>query len=213
MNVSEFVNLCLRQSGDAYVYGVEVSPSNPDPKAFDCSELVEWACARLGVKPTMPDGSWAQYEHCKAAGLATSVINGIHTYGALLFRGTGIGNPASEHVAISLGNGHTDEARGRAYGVNTFDANGRTWHAAALIPGLDYSARPPTQPAPVSVIGDSEMILVADASTGAFYLLTGHGLTYLHSPTDTDRLVARLGPVIQLGSDTLSTLPGYIPPK
>jgi len=34
--VDQFVNLCLRQVGDRYVFGAETSMSDPDPKVFDC---------------------------------------------------------------------------------------------------------------------------------------------------------------------------------
>jgi cell wall-associated NlpC family hydrolase len=41
------------------------------------------------------------------------------------------------HIAISLGDGRTMEARGRKYGVGIFDnAAGREWTAAGTIPGL-----------------------------------------------------------------------------
>lgn len=140
VHVSEFVNLCLRQTGDRYVYGAEVAPSNPDPNVFDCSELLEWAGARLGVSPRIPDGSWAQLAHCRAAGLGRTIDQGIRTYGALLFMGA----DGADHVAVSLGNGSTIEARGRAYGVGSWTALQRPWSAAALIPGLAYDGPAPT---------------------------------------------------------------------
>ena len=46
--VDAFVELLLSQDGDRYIFGHEVSPSDSDPDAFDCSELVQWAEA--GVK-------------------------------------------------------------------------------------------------------------------------------------------------------------------
>lgn len=128
------------QAGDPYVFGAEASPNNPNPRRFDCSELVEWACGRLGVSPRMPDGSKAQKAHCQSHKTLITVDQGIHTAGALLFRMSG--NPT--HVAISRGNGQTIEARGRAYGVGTFSAYGRRWTHAGRIPGVLYG-----QPAPV----------------------------------------------------------------
>jgi hypothetical protein len=41
-------------------------------------------------------------------------------------------------VAISLGDGRTIEARGSAYGVGIFSANGRGWTAGGLVPGMKY---------------------------------------------------------------------------
>lgn len=132
----QFLTLLLSQDGDKYVFGVEVSPSDTNPSAFDCSELVQWACARLGVVPTMPDGSWLQARHSTPI----TVAEGISTPGALLFKFssnplTG-GRPNSAHVAVSQGNGRTIEARSSAYGVGQFTSVGRGWTHAALVPGI-----------------------------------------------------------------------------
>ena len=40
------------------------------------------------------------------------------------------------HIAISLGNGKTMEARGKDYGVGVFSAQNRGWTAGGLIPEL-----------------------------------------------------------------------------
>lgn len=129
------------QSGDPYIFGAETRPGDRNPRAFDCSELVEWACRLLDVQPRMPDGSWIQREHCQRHGTLIPVSRAINTTGALLFRMTG--NPT--HVAISMGNGRTIEAMGRAYGVGQFNARGRNWTHGGLIPGVayDFPAPPP----------------------------------------------------------------------
>jgi cell wall-associated NlpC family hydrolase len=44
--------------------------------------------------------------------------------------------PAGAHVAISLGDGRTIEARGRKWGVGTWEAGNR-FEYAAVIPGLE----------------------------------------------------------------------------
>lgn len=132
-SVYDFVATALAQAGDTYQYGAEASLSDPDPDAFDCSELVQWACARVGV--TFPDGSGNQYAACQRAGLLISISKAVSTRGALLFEGPG----GSTHVAISLGDGRTIEARGRAYGVNVFSAANRPWSGAGLIPGMSYA--------------------------------------------------------------------------
>jgi putative chitinase len=152
----ELLDLLLTQDGDPYVFGFEVSPSDSNPKAFDCSELVEWGCARLGVTPTMPDGATYQVRHCQKYGLIIPVKQAIQTPGALLFAFsddpfTG-DRPDHAHVAVSQGNGKTFEARGRAYGVGTFNAAGRGWTHAGKVPGLNYgeseTSRPPVTTAP-----------------------------------------------------------------
>lgn len=124
---SAFVALCQKQAGDIYVFGAEASLSDPDPDAFDCSELIEWALARLGI--AFVDGSVNQIARAKPI----SVPEAIRTRGALLFRP---GSP--NHIAVSLGNGKTIEARGRKYGVGNFDANTKRFTRGGLVPGLQY---------------------------------------------------------------------------
>ncbi|MBF0337475.1 MAG: hypothetical protein HQL05_06540 [Nitrospirae bacterium] len=140
----ELLNLVKSQEGDIYKFGVEVSLSDSNPSAFDCAELVEWACARLKIEPTMPDGSWIQAKHCKDHGKLIDVQQAYTIPGALLFKFSSNpfegDRPRHSHVAISLGNGKTFEARGEDYGVGTFDsAESRGWTHAARIPGITYS--------------------------------------------------------------------------
>jgi len=144
-HVNEFVNACLAQKGDRYIFGTEASPLDPNPDAFDCSELVEWAAARVGVLPKVPDGAYYQWRHGKNHEKSISVAEGIRTFGALLFMGdgTGVGRDAITHVAISLGNGTTIEARGAKWGVGVWSAE-RGFDFACLIPGLDYGKNGPT---------------------------------------------------------------------
>lgn len=125
--VDQFVALCLQQAGKSYVFGAEASPSEPNPRAFDCSELVEWACARVGISPKFPDGTDAQEAHCRRNGTLLSVSAAVNTKGALLFQ--------QGHVAISLGNGSTIEAMNPSRGVTKGNANGRGWTTGAKIPG------------------------------------------------------------------------------
>lgn len=124
----EFVQKALAQRGDRYVFGAEVNLNDPNPNTFDCSELVQWAAHQAGV--TVPDGTMNQVPFFRQKGTEISVDKALRTRGALLFR--------PGHVAISLGDGRTIEARGRAYGVNIFSAQGRGWTSGALIPGLKY---------------------------------------------------------------------------
>jgi hypothetical protein len=120
--IDRFVALALQQAGKTYRFGAEASPSDPNPRAFDCSELVEWCAARVGISPKVPDGSAAQKAHCKSI----SVAQAIKTKGALLF--------LPGHVAISLGNGKTIEAMNPTNGVRQGNAAGR-FSSAGLIPG------------------------------------------------------------------------------
>lgn len=130
-SVSAFVNRCISQSGDTYIYGAETNLADSNPSAFDCSELIEWACAQVGVY--MPDQSTAQINYAKSKGMGLTVAEGLNTYGAILYYSGG------PHIAVSLGNGETIEAVGTGYGVRKMPA-GRSfsWTAAARIPGMRY---------------------------------------------------------------------------
>lgn len=153
---ADFVKVLLSQVGDPYIYGYEVNLNDPNPPAFDCSEFMEWGAHRVGLY--LPDGSTAQFLYCRDHGLAVSIEKAIATPGALLFRGYN----GSEHVACSLGNGETVEAKGRAYGVVRTTAYGRDWNCAALIPDLDYSvAPPPIVPVPVQVTKEDDEQMIA----------------------------------------------------
>ncbi|MCU1430043.1 MAG: hypothetical protein JWL83_4043 [Actinomycetia bacterium] len=134
-----FLQNALAQNGDAYVYGASTSPTDTNPTAFDCSELVKWAAGRAGV--TVPDVAQNQYLWLKNQGKLMPVEQAIKTPGALLFSfssepAPGNMYPAHAHVAISLGNGKTIEARGSAYGVGIFDATTSRFNYAGAIPGL-----------------------------------------------------------------------------
>jgi cell wall-associated NlpC family hydrolase len=133
-----FVQSALAQAGDPYVWGASASPTDPNPTAFDCSELTRWAAKRAGVD--LPDGSWLQYLSLKQQGATIPVAQALQTPGALLFSFSsepvaGGGRPSRAHVAISLGDGRTIEARGSKYGVGSFDAANR-FQYAAVVPGL-----------------------------------------------------------------------------
>lgn len=130
-SVDDFVYQALKQAGDRYIFGAEARKSDADPNVFDCSELVEWACAQVGVN--IPDGSGNQRNFCWSKGGKISTEQAIRTRGALLF--------ANGHVAISLGNGKTIEAVNRSYGVRIMNARGRSsvsWIGGGLIPGMRY---------------------------------------------------------------------------
>lgn len=139
--LGRFLEAALAQSGDRYVYGAEAD-GKADPTAFDCSELVQWAADRAGVQ--VQDGAANQYLQMKAAGAVISPEQAARIPGALLFRFDveppgGPGGRGTAHVAISLGNGKTIEAKGSEYGVGEFDVGRRFTHAA-YVPGLSDPA-------------------------------------------------------------------------
>lgn len=149
--LDQLLAVAFAQSGKPYRFGFEVSPDDPDPAAFDCSELWEWTGHQIGLAPPLPDGSWNQCTHVRDHGLLLPIDNAIATKGALLFKFssdpfTG-SRPKSAHVALSLGNGQTFEARSSELPVGKYSSAGRGWTHAGLIPGLIYPAPPPAAPA------------------------------------------------------------------
>jgi cell wall-associated NlpC family hydrolase len=133
--LARLIDVAATQVGKPYVFGAEAALDDPDPTAFDCSELTQWAAHQAGL--TLPDGAAGQYRYCRNAGTTMSVGQALRTPGALVFSFDGEpgptgGEPAKAHVAISLGDGRTVEAKGRAYGVVVTDAADRFNFAAAV---------------------------------------------------------------------------------
>jgi cell wall-associated NlpC family hydrolase len=135
-----FVDDALAQAGDSYVFGANVDLHNPNPTSFDCSSLVEWSAAQVGID--LPRTSYGQYLALQQQGATISVEQALHTRGALLFDFStpptpGGGRPSTAHVAISLGDGRTIEAMDTQHGVLTATANTQRFNYAAVVPGLD----------------------------------------------------------------------------
>lgn len=131
------------QHGKPYLWGGKPSASDANPPGADCSGFTNWVVQRCGL-PTLGQwgGTWAAKAACQNAGTIISVAQGLATAGALL----GMDYPSEQHIAFSAGNGTTEEARGKAYGIGSWPAAGRPWNWAALVPGCDYQhiTAPPT---------------------------------------------------------------------
>jgi hypothetical protein len=210
--VRAFLDAALAQTGDPYVWASEADVGDADPTEFDCSELAQWAAGQVGVE--LPDGSWLQYLELKEQGAVVPVEQAVHTPGALLFSfdrepTPGGGRPGSAHVAISLGDGTTIEARGTRYGVGSWETGDR-FQYAAIIPGVDGTGGvPPAAPVAAVVASvpppvDTDQDGVADPyemSAGTNPLLadsdadgltdgfeSGHGTNALGLDSDTDGL-------------------------
>lgn len=128
-----------RYVGLPYIMGAEadLDPNGPDPEALDCSELIQVACSRNGV--TMPDGHWNQWALCRHEGTLIPVEEAVETAGALLFFYDGT---TEGHVAFSQGDGTTFEARGKNWGVGSWQARRGFFNYGALIPGVLYGISP-----------------------------------------------------------------------
>jgi cell wall-associated NlpC family hydrolase len=182
----QFVAIAQAQKGDTYVFGAEASLDDADPDSFDCSELTQWAAHQVGV--TIPDGAMYQYLEMKNEGQLMSVDEALQTKGALLFYFSSEptpsgGRPSSAHVAISLGDGRTIEAKGTGYGVNEFPAEGR-FNYAGVIPEMGGAATSglttlaTSMPAPADTDSDQ------DGLSDAFEQMVG--LDPLASDSDGD---------------------------
>jgi len=163
----------IAQKGDGYVFGSEVPLTADDSANWDCSELVEWSCAKAGVKPKVLDGAFNQWVQIKQSNGLMNVSEALRTRGALLFvgDGTGSGRDAITHVAFSLGDGTTIEARGSKWGVGCWTASGR-FNFAGRITGVDYSP------------GKRRLGPLAESKVPLF-----PGITKLHSTGDAVRQV------------------------
>jgi hypothetical protein len=131
-SASDFVRIAMSQVGKEYIFGAEANPNDSNPRAFDCSELVEWAVKRAGGN--IVDGAANQFNYCKQHGTVISVQQALRTPGALLFyRNLG-------HVMISLGDGRVVEAGNSRVGVVVRPASvhGNNIAYGALVPGLRY---------------------------------------------------------------------------
>lgn len=167
--------LTVESAGEAMTYDLEIEGTHnyvADGIVVHNSELVEWSCGKAGVQPTVPDGSYNQFAHCQRNNTVLSVDRALHTRGALMFITEK--NGVIGHVACSLGDGTTMEAKGAAYGVGTFTAyrsDGRLrFDKAGLIPGVDYfSPRKQLPPPPEDQMAATKTVKVTCAAK------TGHG--------------------------------------
>lgn len=101
----EFKSFVLAQVGKPYIFGAEVDVNDPNPKAWDCSELVEISYRRQGVD--CPDGA------CNQVKVSTRVHS--PKLGDLGFKQSKDGHVY--HVGIFIEPGLVVEARGSQYGV------------------------------------------------------------------------------------------------
>ncbi len=139
--LSIFLSKAEAQIGDRYVYGAPRTPNAADPKTFDCSSFTQWAANQAGVK--LEGTAEYQYMQLKKLNHTIPVEQALKTKGALLFyfsREPTNSLPAGQaHVAISLGDGRTVEAKGTKYGVGEWSAKNR-FNYAATVPGISDEA-------------------------------------------------------------------------
>lgn len=119
LTASDFVSRLRSHEGQEYEWGGTRAKTG-----FDCSGLIYRVMQNAGFG-NFPRTSVLQIAHAKGIG----VREAINTPGALLY--------FPGHIAVSLGNGGTIEARGEAYGVVEATAEGR-FLAGGLLPEVFY---------------------------------------------------------------------------
>lgn len=110
INWARFVALSNQLIGKPYVFGAETNLKDPDPsniKALDCSEMVEWLYAQVGL--AMPDGSYNQFK-------ATVPVVGSPRIGDLAFKWV-LETHSIHHVGVCIGPTHLIEAKGKSWGT------------------------------------------------------------------------------------------------
>jgi hypothetical protein len=118
----------------AYVFGAEVSMYDKSPDRLDCSEAVQWTVTQVDGN-TWIDGSANQYRACRHI----SVAQAVKTKGALLFSTSNGYASGIHHVAMSMGDGKTAEARSSSRGCGSWSATDGRFQLAGLVPVLRYS--------------------------------------------------------------------------
>lgn len=118
INWSKLIDLGRKLVGKPYVFGAEVKLNDPSPdhiKAIDCSELVEWLFAQIGI--TVPDGSYNQAKTCKRLSFVPGDIKSdVLLIGDLGFKWDPE-TQAIHHVGIYIDEGMVLEAKGKSWGV------------------------------------------------------------------------------------------------
>ncbi len=169
-----FVNQALKAQGDTYELNTARDLSNPDPDKFDCSGLVVWAAKQSGYEApgfgnTNADGL---LKYTEKTGGSLSPEDAKKKKGALLFRKDG--DAPAHHVAISLGDGTTMEAKGTKEGVGIFPER-NTWNAGGELPGMFAAVGDPVSNEPtrgstnVQVAGNTSVTIAPNiyvTSTG-----------------------------------------------
>lgn len=121
-----------------YLQGVQYGRKWIGQKVADCSGLVKWALAQLGMKGIY-HGSNSQFnKNCYKTG---KIEKGVKIpVGALIFTGNAVG--AHNHVGVLVTETCVCEAKGTTAGVVHTPLSNKKWTYWGLISGVDYSYEP-----------------------------------------------------------------------
>ena len=133
MNGWEIVMEAQKYLGIPYIFGAEVNPDETEPKAFDCSEYVQYVLFKCGFTD-FPDGSYNQYDYCKDKGCEITVNKARRIPGCLVFMED---DGRIHHVGFTTGQNETLESRGKDYGTGKWPWR-VGWNKACKIPQVYY---------------------------------------------------------------------------
>lgn len=141
--------------GEEYLLGaIALLANNSHREPWDCAEFASWCAYQAygiiyAVRPPDPSrgesysGWW--FEDAYSVGRKCSIEVALGTPGAILVRKPRpTGKPRIGHVAISIGDDRTIEAKDQANGVGIFpNAADRLWDIGVLLPGINYKSGAP----------------------------------------------------------------------
>lgn len=169
----DIVRIGRQKIGQQYVLGARAPLDNANYNGpWDCAEFASWCAFQsyrtvFGVRPPAPRGGEAYtgywIDDAIAQRRTIPVARALGLNGAILLRRARSGGPIG-HVAISLGDGRTLEARDRARGVGEFTgAAGRVWDLACTLPGVLYAeSQAATYAPPKHVLGVEDPFTVGN---------------------------------------------------
>lgn len=119
LQTARLKQVMISQLGKGYLFGCKPSPSDLNPFEFDCSGLVHWCYAQLGL--TVPEGSEDQFE--ASVHIDTPVIGDL-----AFFRADG--SSTTHHVGMLFDDSSVIEARGSPYNrvINRPREKWEAWH-------------------------------------------------------------------------------------
>jgi cell wall-associated NlpC family hydrolase len=130
------VDLCLSQVNDVYERAGghdDDDKANADQDEFDCSGLITWACAQLGVD--IDGTAQSIIDMCQPI----SVAEAASIRGAVFFGPPSPGSWASGHIGVSTGDGGWQvDASGGFDRVVVREIQWDYWTQGGLLPGIVY---------------------------------------------------------------------------
>lgn len=156
-SADKFTSLCESKLGYGYVWAAA------GPTTFDCSGLIVWSLAQLGIAYPHQSESIIQRTTSISADAA------MRTRGAILQR--------PGHVAVSRGDGTTIEAANPKVGVVSWTAapSIRNWTRYGLIPELAYGSPSTSTNTTLNTSSSEEIEMIVIRSANRPAALVGPG--------------------------------------